>query len=142
MTIVLGGEHHPEWVTTSPLRVLNDLPGAWQDGHPGTKGDVTIGNDVWIGVGVTILSGVAIGDGAVIGAAAVVSSDVPPYAVVAGNPARVLRHRFPEATRAALLRIAWWDWPRERVLGAVDALCSPDVDAFVRAHDPASPDAG
>lgn len=139
VTIVLGGEHHTEWVTTSPLRVLADLPGAWEDGHPASKGDIAIGNDVWIGVGSTILSGVTIGDGAVIGAGSVVAADVPAFAVVAGNPAQVIRHRFAPEVVEALERIAWWDWPREKVLGQVDLLCSDDLEAFVRLHDPSPP---
>jgi acetyltransferase-like isoleucine patch superfamily enzyme len=137
VTIVLGGEHRTDWVTTSPLRILNDLPDAWADGHPASKGDIAIGNDVWIGLGSTILSGVTIGDGAVIGAGSVVATDVPAYAVVGGNPARVIRYRFPEEVREALQRIAWWDWPHDRVIASVDLLCSTDVEGFVRAHDPA-----
>ena len=93
--IVLGGEHHIDWVTTSPLRILNGLPGAGKDGHPLSKGDITIANDVWIGMGAMILSGVTIGNGAVVGAGAVVARDVPPFAVVAGNPASNIRFRFP-----------------------------------------------
>jgi acetyltransferase-like isoleucine patch superfamily enzyme len=134
--IILGGEHRTDWVTTAPLRVLNGLPGAWEDGHPKTKGDILIGNDVWIATGATILSGVAIGDGAVIGAGAVVSKNVPPFAIVGGNPAAILRYRFPEAVRDALQRIAWWDWPLKDVLDAVDLLCSPDIDAFIERFDP------
>ena len=73
---------------------------------------MTIGNDVWIGSGAMILSGVTIGDGAVVAARAVVTKDVPPYAIVAGNPARLVRYRFDEATIAALLEAAWWELPR------------------------------
>ena len=66
------------------------------EGSHASNGDVTIGDDVWLGSGCLILSGVTIGPGAVIGAHAVVSRDVPPYAIVAGNPARVIRIRFSE----------------------------------------------
>ena len=79
------------------------------------KGDIVIGNDVWIGYEAGILAGVTIGDGAVIGARAVVTKDVPPYAIVGGVPARVIRSRFPEETVKALLRLKWWDWPAERI---------------------------
>ena len=133
--ILLGGEHRTDWVTTSPLRVLSRLPGADQDGHPRSKGDVVIGNDVWLGLGSIILSGVTVGDGAVVGAGSVVTKDVPSFAIVAGNPARVIRYRFTPEIREALSRIAWWNWPHERVLGAVDLLCCGDIDRFIEMHD-------
>jgi acetyltransferase-like isoleucine patch superfamily enzyme len=136
--VILGGEHRTDWVTTSPLRILHGLPRAGTDGHPHSKGDVTIANDVWIGTGATILSGVTIGNGAVIGAASVVTRDVPPYAIVAGNPAGIVRYRFTPEICRALERIAWWNWPPEEVLAAADQLCSPDVATFIRNHDPNS----
>lgn len=79
------------------------------------KGQVLIGNDVWIGDGVTILGGVRIGDGAVIAAGAVVVKDVPPYAIVGGNPTKIIKYRFPEETIERLRRIAWWDWDGEKI---------------------------
>ncbi len=79
------------------------------------KGPVVVGNNVWIGDSVTILSGVKVGDGAVVGAGSVVTRDVPPYAIAAGNPARVVRKRFAEETIDQLLLIKWWDWPEEKV---------------------------
>jgi acetyltransferase-like isoleucine patch superfamily enzyme len=135
VTIFAGGNHRPDWVTTYPLRIKLSLPRAWQDGVPATKGDIVIGSDVWIGQGVTILSGVQIGDGAVIGARAVVSKAVPPYAIVAGNPAKVVKMRFAKRQVDDLLRIRWWDWPVERILPYVDLLSSPDIDRFIREAD-------
>lgn len=79
------------------------------------KGQVLIGNDVWIGDDVTILGGVRIGDGAVIATGAVVVKDVPPYAIVGGNPAKIIKYRFPEETIERLRRIAWWDWDGEKI---------------------------
>lgn len=76
----------------------------------------TIGNDVWIGAGAFVLFGVNIGDGAVIGAGAVVTKDVPPYAIVAGSPARVVKMRFDEETVEALLELKWWDLPIEKIV--------------------------
>jgi acetyltransferase-like isoleucine patch superfamily enzyme len=133
--ILLGGEHRLDWVTTNPIRVLKNLPGAWEDGHPASKGDVVIGNDVWLAHRTTILSGVTIGDGAVVGSASVVTRDVPPFAIVSGNPADVMRYRFPEETREALARIAWWNWPEDKVLASVDLLCSGDVEGFIERFD-------
>ena len=133
--ILLGGEHRIDWVTTSPLRILNRMPQAGLDGHPHSEGDVSIANDVWIGVDATILSGVTIGNGAVVGAGAVVASDVPSYAVVVGNPARIARFRFDPQIIEALERIAWWDWPPQKVLDATNLLCSSEVERFVERFD-------
>ncbi|HEX4753350.1 MAG TPA: CatB-related O-acetyltransferase [Solirubrobacterales bacterium] len=129
---MVGANHVVDWVTAYPLRIMYDLPGAMEDGHPTTKGDITIGNDVWIGSDALILSGVTVGDGAVIGAAAVVSSDVRPYAIVAGNPAREVRRRFGGAEIEQLRRIAWWDWPDEVVKERVEELNDADLGAFLR----------
>lgn len=80
-----------------------------------SRGRISIGNDVWIGAAAQVLSGVAVGDGAVIAAGAIVTADVPPYAIVAGNPARIVRYRFEESTISRLLADAWWDWPLDRL---------------------------
>ena len=74
-------------------------------------GDTIVGHDVWLGYSALVLPGVRIGHGAVVAAASVVARDVPPYAIVAGNPARVVRSRFSEEDVERLLRAAWWDWP-------------------------------
>jgi acetyltransferase-like isoleucine patch superfamily enzyme len=131
VTIFLGSEHRTEWVSTYPFPML------WEKaktipGHPFSKGDVVIGNDVWIGYGATLLSGITIGDGAAIGACSVVTRDIPPYAIVAGNPAQFIRYRFAEETIQALLRIKWWDWPDERVNEEIHLICSHSIDEFVK----------
>ena len=76
---------------------------------------VTLGHDVWIGHGAVVLPGVRIGSGAAVGAGSIVTKDVPPFAIVVGNPGRVLRLRFSDAIIERLLAIAWWDWPHERL---------------------------
>jgi virginiamycin A acetyltransferase len=96
-------------------------------------GDIVVGHDVWLGTECLVLPGVTIGHGAVVGARAVVAEDVPPYAVVAGNPARLARLRFDAATVERLLEIAWWDWPGERVARAITALVRGDIAALTRA---------
>lgn len=79
------------------------------------KGPVLIGNNVWIADNVTILPGVTVGDGAVIGAGSVVTKSVPPYTIVAGNPAKVIKQRFSDGIIHQLLEVKWWDWPEDKV---------------------------
>ncbi|WP_282938340.1 CatB-related O-acetyltransferase [Paenibacillus sp. RC67] len=130
VTIFLGGEHRPDWVTTYPFNSL--MPEfAHIQGHPKTKGNVMIGHDVWIASGATILSGVHVGDGAVIGAGAMVSRHVPPYAIVAGNPAKIIKFRFDEPTIQRLLQIQWWNWPLDRIERAIPYLLSNDISLFL-----------
>ena len=132
VTIIVDGQHRLDWVTTFPMSLIAGE--ASPRGQVVTKGDVVIANDVWIGDGATILSGVKIGNGAVVGARAVVAKDVPAYGVVAGNPARFIRMRFNETQIAALERIAWWNWPDERVKQAMPVLCAPGIEDFIRKH--------
>lgn len=94
---------------------------------------IIIGNDVWIGAGATILGGVRIGNGAVIGAEAVVAKDVPPYAVVVGNPAHVVKYRFPKEIVEKLERIKWWNWAHETILARRQEMKDPV--AFAERYD-------
>ena len=130
VVFLLGGEHRMDMVTTYPLNAFFPFADS-QMSHRKIKGDIIVGNDVWIGRNALILSGVTIGNGAVIGAGAVIAKDVPPYAMVVGNPAKVLRLRFDEATIEALNRIAWWDWPMEKVQESLPLLLSEDIQGFV-----------
>ncbi len=129
--IMLGGEHRIDWVTTFPFTALWPDVAGGISGHPKTKGDVIIGNDVWIGYGAFIFSGVTIGDGAVVGAQAVVTKNVPPYAIVGGNPARIIRYRFDEEVIRKLLAIAWWNWPEKAIREVVPLLVSSDIRTFI-----------
>lgn len=133
--ILLGGNHRTDWATTYPFSALKGLwpsAPATEDYHT-SRGDVVIGHDVWLGSGVTILSGITVGHGAVVAAQAVVTKDVPPYAIVGGNPAKVIRYRFDEATIAALLEIRWWDLPQEKVATLIPLLQSDRVRELIAA---------
>lgn len=91
------------------------------------KGDTIVGNDVWMGYDSTILPAVKIGDGAIIGAMSVVAKDVPPYAVVGGNPAKVIKMRFDQKTIDELLAIRWWDWDKEKITRNIKYIIGNDL---------------
>lgn len=99
--------------------------------------NTTLGNDVWVGYGAMILGGAQVGDGAVIAAGSVVFSDVPPYAVVAGNPAKVVRSRFGPEMVERLLRIRWWEWPEDVIRANIDWFHRP-ISEFAKRFDPQS----
>lgn len=114
--LILGSNHYHNNVTTYPFG--EDWPSLFDTFGKMlcyAKGDIVIGSDVWIGKNTTILSGVTIGDGAVIGACTLVSKDVPPYAIVTGNPGRLCKYRFDENTIERLLKMAWWNWGDELI---------------------------
>jgi acetyltransferase-like isoleucine patch superfamily enzyme len=110
---IVGGNQHPDWVSTYPFRVIWSLPGVWSDGHP--------------------RPGVTIGDGAVIGARALVAADARPDAIAVGIPAREQRRRFGDQQVDALLALRWWEAPEEKVHLHVDILSSPEIDALLEA---------
>jgi virginiamycin A acetyltransferase len=116
--LMAGAEHPTMGVSTFPFTMFG---GQWAEqtldivtAMP-SRGDTVVGNDVWFGYGATVLPGVRIGDGAIIAAGAMVTSDVPPYTIVGGNPARPLRQRFEDAEVDLLRRAGWWHWPAELV---------------------------
>jgi len=111
---LIGLNHRHYTATTYPFEDF-ELGATQPDGNANHAYDVNhyqviLGNDVWIGADVTILGGVRVGNGAVIGTRAVVTRDVPPYAIVAGNPAHVVKYRFPQEVRDRMQRIKWWNW--------------------------------
>lgn len=130
--ILLGGNHALDWVTTYPFPAL---PRLWPEatslsGHHTTRGDTVIGHDVWLGSQCMLLSGLSIGHGAVVAARAVVTRDVPPYAIVAGNPARVVKLRFDEARIAQLLASRWWLRPETEIRQLIPVLMSDRFEAL------------
>lgn len=133
--VIPGGLHHVDWVSTQHAHIEDGewvtTPGAIHDNGP-----VVIGNDVFVAFEAVITSGVTVGDGAIIATRAVVIKDVEPYSIVGGNPARHIRYRFDEPTRAALLRIKWWDWSTDKVAAHKHLIHSDRVAEFVAGHDP------
>jgi acetyltransferase-like isoleucine patch superfamily enzyme len=100
--------------------------------HPYGEEKMVIGSDVWIGRNATLLGSITIGHGAIIGAFSVVAKDIPPYAVVVGNPAIVKRYRFTPTQIESLLSIQWWNWDEEKIENnALDLL---DIDLFIQKH--------
>jgi Acetyltransferase (isoleucine patch superfamily) len=126
VTIMLGGEHRSDWITTYPFNALIDSY-SYITGHPKSKGNVSIGNDVWIASGVKIMSGVQIGDGAIIGANSLVTKNIPPYCIVGGNPAIIIKYRFKPWTIRKLLKIKWWNWSENDICNAIPILQSNNM---------------
>ena len=126
--VMNGANHQMNAISTFPFYTLEgwnmepplpaDLP---------LKGDTIIGNDVWIGQNAVILPGVQIGDGAIVGANSVVGSDVAPYTIVIGNPAKALRKRFDDELIALLLKFKWWDKSIDEIDGLIPILTSSDL---------------
>ncbi len=127
-----SANHAMGGITTYPFAIFDPVRRAGYAESVSRRRDTVVGHDVWIGRGATVLPGARIGSGAIVGARAVVSGEVPPYAVVAGNPARAVRTRFAEREVAALLALAWWDWPAARIEAALPLLESDDVAALLR----------
>lgn len=128
--VMNGANHQMNAASTFPFYIFE----GWEQEIPSTdvfsfKGDTVVGNDVWIGQNATILPGVHIGDGAIIGASSVVASDVEPYSIVAGNPAKQLRKRFDSELIAILLELKWWELPIEQINALIPTLTSSDLDA-------------
>lgn len=105
---------------------VSHITDAWNN-----KGDIVIGNDVWIGYDAVIMSGVKVGDGAIIATRAIVANDVPPYAIVGGTPAKVIKKRFSDDIISKLLEIKWWDWPDEKIRANIQHIQSGNIDKLV-----------
>ncbi len=133
--IMNGANHAMSGFSTYPFNIFG---GGWEEGFDETtwerelRGDTVIGNDVWIGMEAVVMPGVTIGDGAIVAARSVVTHDVPPYAIVAGNAARVVKMRFDKQTVRRLLSVAWWDWPVDKITRNLDAIRGADIDRLER----------
>jgi len=131
----LHANHRPDWVTTSSQLFGPVTPEIadmhMQMGHPSCKGDIVIENDVWIGAKSTIMSGIKISNGAVIAAGSTVTKDVPPYAIVAGNPGKIVKYRFYKDQIDKLLKIAWWDWDEDKIKENAMLMWSDNIDEFI-----------
>lgn len=127
--VMNGANHQMNAVSTYPFYIF----GTWEQDAPPVselplKGDTVIGNDVWIGQNAVILPGVHIGDGAIIGANSVVGSDVPPYTVVVGNPAKPVRKRFDNELIVLMLKLKWWDKSVEEINSLIPVLSNSNLD--------------
>jgi acetyltransferase-like isoleucine patch superfamily enzyme len=131
VTFILSGEHNYKHISTYPFFDQKNHSNVYRDTF--TKGTIVLGNDVWIGYGAIILSGVTIGDGAVIGAGSVITKDIPPYAIIAGNPSKVLKYRFTEEQINALLSISWWEWDETTVENRKNDFYLP-IDDFIKKY--------
>ena len=125
---LLGANHKMGCITTYPWDKVNTTKNTFDASE---RGNITIGNDVWIGYGATIIGEVTIGNGAIVGALALVVDDVPPYAVVGGVPARVIKYRFSEENIKNLEAIAWWNWGKRIIEKQGDDLYSTTVEEFI-----------
>jgi virginiamycin A acetyltransferase len=128
--ITAAANHRYDGFSTYPFAVFDGGFGWDRPSLPSPGPDTMIGNDVWIGREATILPGAEIGDGVIVGAKAVVAGRVEPYSVVVGNPARVVRKRFPEPVIRTLLALAWWTWPIEKIVAHEAEICGGDIDAL------------
>ncbi len=125
-----GKEYRHFRVSTFPLAILC---GEWKSDWdlPGARNQVIVGNDVWIGARAILLPGIKVGDGSIIGAGAVVTHDVPPYAIVAGTPSKIIRYRYSEEQIDSLLKIAWWNWNIRKIKANIDYFYG-DIDCFIK----------
>jgi virginiamycin A acetyltransferase len=131
--IMNGGNHLPNAISAYPFAIFGN---GWENAMIGKnypyKGDTIIGNDVWIGHQATIMPGVKIGDGAIIASHSVITKDVAPYAIIGGNPARLIRKRFPEEDIKKLLKLKWWDWPMDKITKNTQKLTGNGIEELLR----------
>ena len=130
--VMNGANHLMSGFSTYPFFIFGN---GWERAAPPQgafpfKGDTVVGNDVWIGHDAMVMPGVRIGDGAIVATRSVVASDVPAYAIVGGNPAKLIRRRFPDEIVSALLDIAWWNWSAADISRNLEHIMGADIDAL------------
>lgn len=126
-------ENHP-CINNKKLVSTYAFGNVWGADYPSVcgKGKTIVGNDVWIGREAKILDGVTIGDGAIIGAYSIVTKDIPPFAIVAGNPARIKKFRFTKKQIESLQKIKWWTWDKKTVLERMEDF--KDINKFIKKY--------
>lgn len=126
---MMAPDHKLDGISTYPFPVFKN---GWENCFSimdlPVKGDLLVGSDVWIGYGSLIRGGVSIGHGAIIATGSNVVKDVPPYAIIGGNPGKVIKMRFDDKTIERLVKIAWWDWDIEKITRNLHLITSADVD--------------
>jgi len=130
VVILMGGNntHRTDWFSLYPY--IDTIQEAYQ-----AKGDTIIGDGAWLGMRAMIMPGINIGEGAIIASGAVVIKDVEPYTIVAGNPAKPIKHRFSEEVIKKLLDLKIYDWPEEKFNKLLNHLCNNDINALTKAHN-------
>lgn len=130
--IMNGANHSLQSFSTYPFPIFSE---EWNSGQIASeawdnKGDIVLENDVWIGFEAVVLAGVRIGNGAIVAARSLVNKDVPPFSIVGGAPARIIRKRFPDEVIELLQESMWWNWDIERTRDAIPVLCRGDFSGF------------
>jgi virginiamycin A acetyltransferase len=131
--ITSSANHQMSGFSTYPFAVFGAWSQCYQPDLP-NKGDTIVGNDVWFGHESLIMPAISIGDGAIIASRSVVTKNVPPYTIVGGNPARIIRKRFEESIINELLTIQWWHWPIELITKNMAAIVSADINLLKMIH--------
>jgi len=133
VTFIMNGANHlNSGISSYPFSIFGH---DWSDAMEGkaypNKSDTIVGNDVWIGYGVTIMPGIEIGHGAIIASKSVVTKDVPSYAIVGGNPAKVIKYRYTDEEIHKLLKLQWWNWPIEKITKNVKNLTGSNLETLL-----------
>lgn len=131
--IMNGANHKLDGFSTYPFYIFGN---GWEKVVPQPeelpyKGNTVIGNDVWIGYETVIMPGVQVGNGAIIAAKSVVVSDIAPYTIFGGNPAKFIRQRFDDGMIEALLEVAWWNWDIEKITHNLEKIVAADIEALI-----------